>query len=986
MSDFVETFGSDRVLASVDPDINFFSEILDSIRSDQISQYVTIDQFNEFYPGNNYFSIFNLNIRSYFANQDKLTAFMNSLTVEPKVIVLSETWLTEINKDFCNLDGYSAFHTIRGGGRRSGGVSILINHAITCKKIPEFCFANNILESCVVELVFDKTVLVIFAVYKSCNSSTEQFNRIFSESLNNEYFKNKNIVVLGDMNLNLLNLDDAGVREFVCTMQSLKFLPCLTRPTRYPNLSQNCSLIDHIWINTLDHFQSGIITYELTDHLPTFLCLPFLNREDSCSKIKIVFRNHNTNFINNFLTRLEYFDWREILLENDVHLKWSKFSETVNFIYTDTFPLLTKYISKKRLNKPWLSSGILKSVRTKAYYFKLVKTGRFSQIRYRSFCNILDSVIRKAKKEYFNRSFKMFEKDPRNTWKLLRNLFSSKSKSSIDHIMDGNVPITGNSNISNTFNNYFSNIASNLDSQIPSCNFSPLSFLPSSLNQSMFLSPVSISEVKAVISNIKITKSGTENIPSFLVKLSSEILSPIITELINHSFSNGVFPNCLKIAHIIPIHKNGDVNQLNNYRPIAILPLLSKIIEKTFAARLLNFAQKNNLLSSDQFGFLKGKNTSQAILKLVEDTYDSFDNKNNLISVFIDFRKAFDTVNHKILLDKLKSYGIRGLTNKFLESYLVDRLQCVNFNSFKSNINKINIGVPQGSVLGPLLFLFYINDLSYVSNELSTVLFADDTTLYASGKNFSDVNRIVNMEFIKIKNWTYANRLSLNLDKTIVMSFTLNKNVPNPEIFFEGNSFAVTNQTKFLGIIIDDQLKFSNHLQIVSLKLSKNVGIIYRLKTCIPQKVLIQLYYSLVYPYLSYCVNIWGSTYDAHVKPIEILQKKIVRLITNSSYYAHTTPLFRELNILKLCDIYKFHAALFMFDKIHSSTTVPRHSYSTRFNSDTRSAFHRLTVTQHSLSFTAPKIWNDIPLAIRNIKKLKPFKKNLKQFFIDQYI
>ena len=259
-------------------------------------------------------------------------------------------------------------------------------------------------------------------------------------------------------------------------------------------------------------------------------------------------------------------------------------------------------------------------------------------------------------------------------------------------------------------------------------------------------------------------------------------------------------------------------------------------------------------------------------------------------------------------------------------------------------------------------------------------------TLIPSSKNFSDVNRIINMEFIKIKNWTYANRLSLNLDKTIVMSFTLNKNVPNPEIFFEGNSFAVTNQTKFLGIIIDDQLKFSNHLQIVSLKLSKNVGIIYRLKTCIPQKVLIQLYYSLVYPYLSYCVNIWGSTYDAHVKPIEILQKKIVRLITNSSYYAHTTPLFRELNILKLCDIYKFHAALFMFDKIHSSTTVPRHSYSTRFNSDTRSAFHRLTVTQHSLSFTAPKIWNDIPLAIRNIKKLKPFKKNLKQFFIDQYI
>ena len=158
------------------------------------------------------------------------------------------------------------------------------------------------------------------------------------------------------------------------------------------------------------------------------------------------------------------------------------------------------------------------------------------------------------------------------------------------------------------------------------------------------------------------------------------------------------------------------------------------------------------------------------------------------------------------------------------------------------------------------------------------------------------------------------------------------------------------------------------------------------MKTYLPRKVLIQLNYSLAYPYLSYCVNIWGSTYETHLKPIEILQKKIIRLVTNSSYDAHTTPLFRNLNVLKLRDIYKFHAALFMYEKILSETPAPRHSYSTRFNSEIRSDFHRLTVTQHSLSFTAPKIWNTIPLSIRSITKLKPFKKSLKQFLIDQYI
>ena len=989
MSVFGETFDStlsDRVLASVDPDNNFISEILDSVRSNEISQYVTIDQFNDSYQGSNLFSIFNLNIRSFFANEDKFSAFMSSLTVEPSVLVLTETWLTEVNRNYCNLDGYSAFHTIRSGGRRSGGVSIFIKEGISCKLVSEFCFSNIILESCVVELIFNKKIFVIFSVYKACDSPTEQFNRFISETLNNEFFKNKNIVVLGDMNINLLNLEDAGVREFVCTMQSLKFLPCLTKPTRSPNFTQNSSLIDHIWINTLDHYQSGIFTYELTDHLPTFLCLPIITRENSNSKIKIVFRNHSTYFINKFVTRLRNFDWSGVFLERSVNLKWSKFSSTLNFLYTDTFPLLTKYVSRKRLSKPWLTSGILKSIKTKAYYFKLVKSGRFSHVRYRIFCNMLDSVLRKSKKEYFNKSFKKFENDPRTTWKLLRNLISTQSKCSIDHIMDGDVPITGSSNISNTFNNFFSNIASNLDRQIPSSIFSPQSFLPFSLNQSIFLGPVNTAEIRSIISNIKNTKSGTESIPPFFVKLTSEYLSPVIAKLINQSYSTGVFPDCLKIAHIIPIHKSGDIFQLNNYRPIAILPFLSKIIEKTFATRLLNFAHKYNLLSTDQFGFLKGKNTSQAILKLVEDIYDSFDDKNNLISVFIDFRKAFDTVNHKILLGKLKSYGIRGLANQFLASYLTDRVQCVHFNSVKSKFNKIEIGVPQGSVLGPVLFLFYINDLSCVSNELSTVLFADDTTLYASGKNFSDLSQIINSEFVKIKNWTYANRLSLNLEKTIVMSFSMNKNLPNPTIYFENNSFTVTNQTKFLGLIIDDQLKFSSHLQLVSLKLSKTVGIIYRVKTYLPRKVLVQLYYSLVYPYLTYCVNIWGSTYDTHLKPIEILQKKILRLITNSSYYAHTTPIFQELNILKLCDIYKFHAALFMFDKIQSSAIAPRHSYSTRFNSDIRPAFHRLTITQHSLSYTAPKIWSNIPISIRNITKLKSFKKNLKQFFIDQYV
>ena len=971
------------ILSHLDPDVNFFSEVIESIRLDQISQYLNIDQFNSMCMEEKGFNILNMNIRSYFANECKFNSLMSTILQEPEIIVLTETWLTEMNKDYCNLNGYVAFHTIREIGR-SGGVSIFVKNDVQCKLINEFSLSNSFMESCTVEISINEIKYVLLAVYRSHHTTILQFNTYMNDILNNEYLKNKNIILLGDLNINLLGFDN-NERDFIYLMNGLKFIPAITKATRISDVSHCQSNLDHIWINTLESFKSGILTSELTDHLPTFIILS-KNKCPERVKKEIKFRDHSELFFNKFLNDVKNFNWNQYLSKYCIENKWEKLTEILNSFYIKNFPIRSKYISLKRFNNPWLTSGIMKSIKTKSYYFKLVKAGRFSRDRYKNFCRILDTLIRKSKREFYIKCFDNCIGDTKQTWKLINGLVSKRKNRNVDSIKHDGISISGNENIANAFNVYFSKIAKQLDENIPIIPYSPFSFVQKTVSQTIYLTPTTNYEIEHILKGLKNTKSGLNCLPVPFLKLISEFICPIISELINESYQIGIFPGCLKVARIIPIHKGGDNQVLNNYRPIAMLPVLSKIFEKTICSRLLSFAHKYDIITKDQFGFLKGKNTSQAIHKLIEDIYKSFNNKYNLISVFLDFRKAFDTVNHKILLGKLGLYGIRGLANRLLASYFDNRFQCVQYNSAQSNHCKIKIGVPQGSILGPLLFLFYINDLSSVSNTLSTVLYADDTTLYASDRDLNNLTSKINLDLKNIENWTHANRLSLHPDKTVFMLFSLNKNISIPNLYVENISLKLQSKTKFLGVILDDKLKFSEYLQYIALKISKSVGIIYRVKHLVPRKILVNLYYSLVFPYLTYCCTIWGSTYSVHLKPLEILQKKIIRLITNSGFTAHTTPLFYELGILKLEDIRRFNVAIYMYSNVNQneSNNIP-HNYSTRHRSNIRTAFNRLTLSQHSMSHVGPQVWNSIPLSLRNISKLSTFKKALKLYFLEQY-
>ena len=403
---------------------------------------------------------------------------------------------------------------------------------------------------------------------------------------------------------------------------------------------------------------------------------------------------------------------------------------------------------------------------------------------------------------------------------------------------------------------------------------------------------------------------------------------------------------------------------------------------------MYDFLQLNNILIDEQFGFRKQHSTSLAIFNLTDSIQKEMEKGNYCIGLFMDLSKAFDTIDHQILLKKLEYYGVRGIALQWFTSYLYQRKQYVMVNGVKSSIQSNNYGVPQGSVLGPLLFLIYINDIVKSSDLFKFSLFADDTVATMSNKNIQSLVSSVNKEICKISLWFKVNKLSLNLSKTNYVIFrTRKRRVPTnlPELFIDDVIVCKTHNVKFLGVTINEYLDWSFHITVISKSVARSVGVLSKLKFILPSNILKLIYNTLILPHLSYCSHIWGNTYKSHLKQLLILQKKSVRIITKSNFYSPSTPLFQTLNILPIYDIVTFNTLIFMFSV--NSKLLPEkycdmfvlnsnfHSYSTR----QRRNFHlpkvKLTLSQNSLSYVGIKLWNQLDELIRSSSTLSRFKK-----------
>ena len=495
-----------------------------------------------------------------------------------------------------------------------------------------------------------------------------------------------------------------------------------------------------------------------------------------------------------------------------------------------------------------------------------------------------------------------------------------------------------------------------------------------------------------------INQVGPNSIPINLLKMISRQIIKPLCEIISLSFTQGVFPEELKISKVIPIFKSGSSEDINNYRPISLLSIFDKIIEKLMHKRLYDFLQNHNILNKAQFGFQKNMSTSLAIIEITERIRKSMEEKKVGCGLFVDLSKAFDTINHKILITKMEHYGIRGVAKNWFKSYLTNRKQYTFINGFSSSVNFISCGVPQGSVLGPLLFLLYINDLPNISKKLDFFLFADDTNIYFEAKTFSQLEKKMNKELKKLYTWLIVNRLALNISKTNFIVFHP-QNKEKKRITIRINKYTIQekNEIKYLGVILDASLTWKQHIDKLIKKLNKATAMLYKVRPYVNERTMLTLYYSLNYSHLTYATEVWGNASKTNINRILTIQKRIVRMISyednrlENFLLPESAPLFKKLKVMKIENIHKMKILNFVFKCLTNNLSDQFgnwfHKISNTYAHNTHSsANHNLVIPRarttnygiRSIKFQGVKFWNELPIAYKVLPDPSSFSTKIK--------
>eukprot|EP00732_Lithocolla_globosa_P001166 Lithocolla_globosa_v1_NODE_538_length_3793_cov_198.788235.p1 type:complete len:860 gc:universal NODE_538_length_3793_cov_198.788235:2774-195(-) len=848
-------------------------------------------------------------------------------------------------------------------------------------------------------------------------------------------------------------------------------------PTRTTSTSD--TLIDHIFTNnSTKHVTAGIIYGDIADHIPTF-CI--YNDIHTYFKEPVNRLSYDTkNYIQeDFKKELKVTKFSSILQKKDPNSAFTEFMDIFSPISHKHIPSKNSKCKHKtsQARKEWITSELKKKIKKQhTLYEQSQKQPQNTEVKqeHSKYKNKLRKEIKKAKRQYYEDEFTKHLSNSKKTWEIIKNILQNRRTQKIPKQVivskdNKNIIINNQKEVANEFNKFFTTVASELVNKIknsqgdkPPKSKTFRDYIDKNSSTCFRFNRTTSKAIEKLLKQLDPTKAiGTDRIHTITLIDGAETIAPYICFIFNLSIRTGSFPNDLKPARVVPLYKKGDPFMIPNYRPVSILITLSKIFERLIHEQLTDFFHSNNLFSKSQYGFLKNRNTTTALIDFYEELLQILDQMGmTALVTFIDLAKAFDTVNHDILFAKLEMYGVYGPALKIIKSYFTARYQTVIIDGVESDPMLITCGVPQGSILGPLFFIIYINDLANSLKNSKPFMFADDTTLMTLNKDIFSLRKDSLQDLYNISNWCDASLLSLNASKTayllmsshhkhlpdsfptdnlppvppqitktstrsetkkengntikttittknIQITQAITKQIITHTITSQNNSsfttepYTITTNTnplnltinnthikmeehvRFLGVEVHENVKWNIQVQKVVKKITKFLGIFCKLRYCCPQKILIQLYYSFIYSHLIYCIEVWGNcnTNAIYLKPLLILQKKLVRIMTFANYNTHASPIFSKLKIMNIYDIYKYRISLLAHKYVYGKTmfTPQKTSFASNIHDhDTRSSsknklyvnhYRTYSFGQQTISHKITKAWNSLLTELSEIEK-----------------
>ena len=841
-----------------------------------------------------------------------------------QALALQETWCSpDSDMSMYQIPGYQLISSGHHASTK-GGIAIYL-HDNWSYKLINTNQESDLWEMQLIEIFNPNDItcshIMLGNVYRpprNIRLELDTFLEEFNVALNEYRPVSSSIYIAGDFNINLLSVNDNPFNsEYFDNILAAGFIPTITLPTR---ISQNSTLIDNIFTNNLNDITAAILSDHISDHQAVII-IAHENVPSSKNKYITIRTNSEQSQINfhNALKQKNVFDELDKNMNSDPNSNYEIIENTLKETLNECMPTkIVKFNRKKHKKSPWITFGIIRSINNRNKLYKKWKQTKIesenyilTKMHFNKYRNTLRKTIDNAKKMHYKNLFDRFKFNIKKTWSIISDTLNRNKHKLIPEtmIIDGR-DCSNKQTIADNFNTYFATITEQMIASFPDHETASYAdYLNSSIGSRFEFHTINDHMTKCMINNLKTSRSkGHDGITSELLKVINDDICSSITVMINQSLTTGIFPSKLKIAKITPIHKKGGKNIIGNYRPISVLPVISKIFETTISDQITRYFKINSIFCPQQYGYRQNSSTELAALDLIDRVVGQLNDKYIPINFYLDLSKAFDSIDHTILLSKLTYYGFNDMAIKLIKDYLYGRYQYVQIDELLSHKLPIKVGVPQGSILGPLLFNIFINDITYSSAKFNFIMYADDTTLNSTLESFGNINNTayiqtaINNELDKIVKWLDLNKLCLNVSKSRFMLFHKPpKVIPQLEFCVKQNIIEYVENFTFLGLTIDCQLTWKNHINLISLKISRVIGILQKLKYMFPSCILKTLYSSLIFSQMNYGLLAWGTKSDK----IVMQQKRAIRIVNLERPTAHTEPLLKSMNQLKLMDLYK---------------------------------------------------------------------------------